>query len=74
MTNEYTKLEKEGADFMELEKLTLGSLRKAVVEGDVSNGTIMAGQIAGMIKKEQPCKEIIDEIMSQGMELLNKQF
>ena len=74
MTKEYTKLEKEGADFMELEKLTLGSLRKAVVEGDVSNGTIMAGQIAGMIKKEQPCKEIIDEIMSQGMELLNKQF
>ena len=74
MTKEYIKLEKEGADFMELEKLTLGSLRKAVVEGDVSNGTIMAGQIAGMIKKEQPCKEIIDEIMSKGMELLNKQF
>lgn len=74
MTKEYTKLEKEGADFMELEKLTLGSLRKAVVEGDVSNGTIMAGQIAGMIRKEQPCKEIIDEIMSQGTELLNKQF
>lgn len=74
MTKEYLKLEKEGADFMELEKLTLGSLRKAVVEGDVVNGTIMAGQIAGLVKKEQPCKEIIDEIMSQGMELLNKKF
>lgn len=74
MTKEYTKLEREGADFMELEKLTLGSLRKAVVEGDVVNGTIMAGQIAGLIKKEQPCKEIIDEIMSQGTELLNKKF
>lgn len=74
MTKEYLKLEKAGADFMELEKLTLGSLRKAVVEGDVVNGTIMAGQIAGLVKKEQPCKEIIDEIMSQGTELLNRKF
>lgn len=74
MTKEYLKLEKDGAELMELEKLTLGSLRKAVVEGDVVNGTIMAGQIAGLVKKEQPCKEIIDEIMSQGMELLNKTF
>lgn len=74
MTKDYLKLEKEGADFMELEKLTLGSLRKAVVEGDVVNGTIMAGQIAGLVKKEQPCKEIIDEIMSQGTELLNKKY
>lgn len=74
MTKEYLKLEKDGADLMELEKLTLGSLRKAVVEGDVVNGTIMAGQIAGLVKKEQPCKEIIDEIMTQGMELLNKKF
>ncbi|MBD5451103.1 MAG: enoyl-[acyl-carrier-protein] reductase FabK [Lachnospiraceae bacterium] len=74
MTKEYLKLEKDGAELMELEKLTLGSLRKAVVEGDVVNGTIMAGQIAGLVKKEQPCKEIIDEIMSQGIELLNKTF
>lgn len=74
MTKEYLRLEKEGADFMELEKLTLGSLRKAVVEGDVVEGTVMAGQIAGLVKKEQPCKEIIEEIMSQGMELLNKKF
>lgn len=74
MTKEYLKLEKEGADFMELEKLTLGSLRKAVVEGDVVNGTIMAGQIAGLVKKEQPCREIINEIMSQGTELLNRKF
>lgn len=74
MTKEYLKLEKAGADFMELEKLTLGSLRKAVVEGDVVNGTIMAGQIAGLVKMEQPCREIIEEIMSQGTELLNKQY
>ena len=74
MTREYLKLEKEGADFMELEKLTLGSLRKAVTEGDVVNGTVMAGQIAGLVKKEQPCREIILEIMEQGEALLNKTF
>ena len=74
MTKEYLKLEKEGADFMELEKLTLGSLRKAVVEGDVVNGTIMAGQIAGLIKKEQPCREIIAEIVDEGLVLLNRTY
>lgn len=74
MTKEYIKLEKEGADFMELEKLTLGSLRKAVMDGDVVNGTVMAGQIAGLVKKEQPCREIIAEIMEQGTALLNQKW
>ena len=73
MTKEYLRLEKEGADFMELEKLTLGSLRKAVVEGDVVNGTVMAGQIAGLVKKEQPCKEIITEIVTQANKLMGVQ-
>lgn len=72
MSKEYLRLEKEGADFMELEKLTLGSLRKAVVEGDMINGTIMAGQIAGMVKKEQTCAEMIQEIMAQAKELLHE--
>lgn len=70
MTKEYLRLEKEGVDFMELEKLTLGGLRKAVMEGDVVNGSVMAGQIAGLVKKEQPCKEIISEIMEQAAALL----
>jgi enoyl-[acyl-carrier protein] reductase II len=70
MTKEYLKLEKDGAELMELEKLTLGSLRKAVVEGDVTNGTVMAGQIAGLVKKQQPCSEIIKEIMEQAGSLL----
>lgn len=73
MTKEYLRLEKEGADFMELEKLTLGALRNAVVNGDVVNGTVMAGQIAGLVKKEQPCKEIISEIMEQASALLGEQ-
>lgn len=72
MTKEYLRLEKEGAGMEELEYLTLGSLRKAVMEGDVTNGTVMAGQIAGMIKKEQTCAEIIQGMMEQGCKLLGK--
>lgn len=72
MTKEYLRLEKEGADFMELEKLTLGSLRSAVIDGDVVNGTVMAGQIAGLVSKEQSCSEIIREIMEQAETLLNR--
>lgn len=70
MTREYLKLEKAGAPFEELEHLTLGALRKAVVEGDTVNGTLMAGQIAGMVKKEQSCAEMIQEIMAQAEALL----
>ncbi len=70
MTKEYLRLEKEGASFEELEYMTLGSLRKAVVEGDTMDGTVMAGQIAGLIKKEQTCSEIILEIMQEANQLL----
>ena len=70
MTREYTKLEAEGKSFEELEYLTLGALRKAVQEGDVTNGTVMAGQIAGLVKKEETCKEMIDSIISQAEELI----
>jgi enoyl-[acyl-carrier protein] reductase II len=70
MTKEYLRLEKEGASFEELEYMTLGSLRKAVQEGDTMDGTVMAGQIAGLIKKEQTCSEIIQEIMQEANQLL----
>ena len=71
MTREYVKLEQEGKTFEELEYLTLGALRKAVQEGDVNLGTVMAGQIAGMISGEQTCKEIIDEMMEQASKLMS---
>ena len=70
MTKEYLRLEKEGASLEELELLTLGALRKAVIDGDVVNGTLMAGQIAGLVKKEQTCQEILDEIMEEAKKLL----
>ncbi len=72
MTREYLKREKEGASFEELEQLTLGALRKAVVEGDAVNGTLMAGQIAGLVHKEQTCEEMIREIMEQAQALLGR--
>ena len=71
MTREYVKLEQEGKSFEELEYLTLGALRNAVIDGDIVHGTVMAGQIAGMITKEQTCKEIIDEMMSQASKLMH---
>ena len=67
-----TSAPQEGKSFEELEYLTLGTLRKAVQEGDVTNGTVMAGQIAGMITKEQTCKEMIDEMMEQAEKLLGR--
>ena len=70
MTTEYIRLEKEGASFEELEHLTLGSLRKAVVDGDVKEGSVMAGQIAGLIADIKPCKEAIESIVSQAEALL----
>ncbi len=70
MTKEYLRLESEGVELMELEKLTLGSLRRAVIEGDDKTGTLMAGQIAGLIKEEKSCKEIIDSIMKEADALL----
>ena len=66
MTRQYLELEKSGADFMELEKLTLGSLRNAVIDRDVVTGTVMAGQISGLIKEEKSCKEIVEDIMSEA--------
>ena len=70
MTKEYLRMESEGATLEELELMTLGSLRKAVIDGDVVDGTIMAGQSAGLVKKEQSCKEIMEEIMAQANALL----
>ena len=72
MSREYLRLEKEGAGLEELEHLTLGSLRKAVMDGDTVNGTLMAGQIAGLVKKEQTCKEMLDEIMQEAESLLGR--
>ena len=71
MTKEYIKKEQEGVPFEELERMTLGSLRKAVMDGDILNGTVMAGQIAGLVSTRQSCKEILQEIMTEAEKLLH---
>ena len=70
MSRDYLKMEKAGASFEELDTLTLGSLRKAVMDGDVKGGSLMAGQIAGLVRQENTCREIIDEIIGQAEKLL----
>ena len=65
MSREYVKQEKAGADKMELEKYTLGSLRKAVFDGDTMNGSLMAGQVAGQIDKIQPIEKIFEQIYEE---------
>ena len=65
MTRKYLELENAGAGFEELEKLTLGGLRKAVVEGDVKNGSVMAGQSAGMVKERMSCKDLVQKLVNE---------
>ena len=62
MTKEYIKSEKAGATMEELEKFTLGSLRRAVFEGDTKTGSLMAGQTAGQVKEIRPLRSIIEDI------------
>lgn len=71
MSNEYIKKEAEGAGFNELEMLTLGGLRRAVVEGDAVKGSLMAGQIAGLIKEQKSCEDIIKDTVEKGCKLLS---
>lgn len=71
MSKQYLAMEKEDISIEELERMTAGSLRKAVVEGDVVMGSVMAGQIAGLISKKQTCNEIIQELMDETKALFS---
>ena len=66
MTKRYLELEQEGASFEELEQLTLGGLRRAVVEGDVRMGSMMAGQCAGLVREILPCSELVPQLMQEA--------
>ena len=54
----------------ELEELTLGGLRRAVVDGDIKTGSVMAGQIAGMVKERMSCRELIEKLVRETNELM----
>lgn len=72
MTKVYLQKEQEGASVEELELLASGALRRAVQEGDIHNGSLMSGQIAGLIKEEVSCKQLIDMLIRQTKEALNR--
>lgn len=71
MTRKYLELEQAGAPFEELESLTLGSLRRAVQEGDVKGGSLMAGQSAGLVKESLSCEELIRGMAAKAESLMN---
>ena len=62
MAREYLKLEAEGADRDKLEQITLGGLRRAVVDGDMIRGSVMAGQVCGQLKAIRPVADILDDM------------
>lgn len=64
LTKEYERLEKSGAPFEEIEALGVGGLRRAFAEGDVEMGSLMAGQSAAMVKKIEPCADIIRDLFA----------
>jgi enoyl-[acyl-carrier protein] reductase II len=74
LSRQFNELEAAGASIKEIEQLGVGALAKAVVQGDMDYGSVMAGQIAALVNKEQSCKDIIIEMFSEAENLLNKQW
>ena len=72
LTKRYHELEEKSSTLMELEELTLGSLRRAAYEGDVENGSIMSGQIAGLVNEIRPVKDVIEGIFEEAQKVLEE--
>jgi len=70
MSHEFDELERRGASEQEIIEFGTGKLRLAVVEGDVNHGTVMAGQVAGMVNDIVPCKELVERIVAQAEDVL----
>ncbi|SHH09089.1 enoyl-[acyl-carrier-protein] reductase FabK [Tepidibacter thalassicus] len=71
LMKELIKLEKEGADPSIIDEKGVGSLRAAVIDGDMENGSIMAGQSAAMVKEIKTCKEIVEEIIDDAKKVIS---
>ncbi|MGM0501968.1 MAG: enoyl-[acyl-carrier-protein] reductase FabK [Bacillota bacterium] len=74
LTRKIAKLEKEDAAKEKIEELGIGRLKQAVIDGDVETGSVMAGQVAGMISKVEPAAEIIDDMVVTARNILNKDY
>ncbi|MBP3233997.1 MAG: nitronate monooxygenase [Eubacterium sp.] len=73
MAREYLKLEAQAASREELEQITLGGLRRAVTDGDMKTGSVMAGQVCGQLKEIRPIADILADIYDNGMKILGRQ-
>ena len=71
-TNEYAKLEAEGADPDKLAEFGTGALRRAAKDGDVERGSFLCGQVAGMVRERQSAADIVDDLVSDGEKVLRK--
>ncbi|MDF2906943.1 MAG: hypothetical protein K0R34_2264 [Herbinix sp.] len=74
LSRKFTELEAANASVSEIEQLGVGALAKAVVQGDMDFGSVMAGQIAALVNKEQSCKDIILEMLSEAEQLMGKRY
>ncbi|HHY12111.1 MAG TPA: enoyl-[acyl-carrier-protein] reductase FabK [Firmicutes bacterium] len=72
LARRFRRAESEGASRTEIEALGEGALRRAVVDGDTEYGSLMAGQVAAMVNKEEPCKQIIDHVIKSACEALER--
>lgn len=72
LTSEYERLEKSGASFEEIEKLGMGGLKRAFLDGDAEMGSLMAGQVASMVNEIEPCSKIIEELFSNVHQITEK--
>jgi enoyl-[acyl-carrier protein] reductase II len=70
MARQYLQLEKRGAKVEELEQITLGALRRAVFDGDMETGSVMAGQVAGMLHEIRPVREIFETLYQDAQQVL----
>jgi enoyl-[acyl-carrier protein] reductase II len=71
LTSKFKKMEKSGASIAELEKAGEGTLRMAAIDGDIKFGSVMSGQIAGLVNKEESCEEIITDLMKSAFDTIN---
>ena len=73
-TRRLLKMENQNVDRVEFEKAAAGSLRKALQDGNLDEGTFMAGQISGLVKAVEPAQAIVDRLMREGEELMKNLF
>ncbi|MGM0369758.1 MAG: enoyl-[acyl-carrier-protein] reductase FabK [Bacillota bacterium] len=74
LTRKIEKLEEKDADKERIEELGIGRLKQAVIDGDIEDGSVMAGQVAGMVSQVEPAADIIDDIVTRAIQILEERY